>query len=67
MSFSSKKPLSLKETNIYSVKNHNTDILCFTCVHKIAQYTSGHFDCNIYGRVKNMKACDTYINNQIAS
>ena len=53
--------------NKSELKTHDTDILCLTCIYKVAQYTSGQFDCSLYGRVKNMKACDTYIKNKIAS
>ncbi len=53
--------------NKNELENHNTDILCFTCIHRMAQYTSGEFDCSLYGRVKNTKICGTYIKNKIAS
>lgn len=53
--------------NKSELKTHDMDILCLTCIYKMAQYTSGEFDCSLYGRVKNMRVCDTYIKNKIAS
>ena len=34
--------------------------ICYDCFYKLNQYTSGEFDCSIYGRVKNIIICNSF-------
>ena len=48
-------------------QNKNDNSICKYCIYKLNQYTSGEFDCSLYGRVKNIYECDDFIKEKVAS
>jgi len=50
---------------IQKIKKNSTP--CQYCVYKLGQYTSGEFDCSLYGRVKNINSCDDFSKRKKAS